>query len=354
MAVVTHMRLKHPDYRDFALSSSKSYAQEDTNSGSSNSGPNLTPTFGDPNTIPGLYRQDTATGQDRTATGSIYGDLNPVPSYSATPTYVGLKPQESDPAQFPQVHQEDEPSRIKELYPDISITVGETTMEPYEKSDWSVELLKGGRSDVKLPSMVKETPSGDQESAEVDKDHLKLKLKSYHNISFELTDRPKGSDQNGVDNLEPEVILHVNNIERREQGLADKSEEEDKLRSYSGISFEVSDTRNSKNEDKTGKIPEKNDKIDCGNDPLANCNGDDDHDVKQRLQSYPNISFEVTLTPNKRRERLKRPFEPEVILYDESDFAIDQEKQARRVLAPARLRGERVHGNLHVNTSLCL
>ena len=307
MAVVTHMRLKHPGSRGVALSSSKSYAaEEDTNSSSSNSGPHITSAFGPPNPI---------SGPD---TNSTYGVPNPMPSYSATPTYVGPRPKEA-----PKVHQEDgrsEPSRISELYPDISITVGETPMEPLEESDWSVEL-KSGRSDVKLPRVVKEIPSVEHESTEVD---LKLKLQSYHNISFKLTGR---SDENGVEDFEPEVILHENNNER---GPADNDEAEDKLKS--------------KKEDRTGKISETSDKIDYDNDPLANCNGDDDCDVKQRLQSYPNISFEVTLTPSKRRERLKRRFEPEVIMTTtESDFVMDQEKEVRRVLTPKRLQTVRVY-----------
>ena len=95
-------------------------------------------------------------------------------------------------------------------------------------------------------------------------------------------------------------------------------------------------------------MSETSDKIDYDNDPLANCNGDDDCDVKQRLQSYPNISFEVTLTPNKRRERLKRHFEPEVIMTTtESDFVMDQEKEVRRVSTPIKLHTVRVKGDFH-------
>ena len=313
MAVVTHMRLKHPSSRGVALSFSKSYADEDTNSSSSNSGPPPTSTFGVPNSISGPEVPTTC------------GVPNPMPSYSITPNYVGQ-------SRFPKVVLEDErtePSRISELYPDISITVGETVVEPFEKSDWSVEV-KSGKSDVELPRIFKETTGVEQESTKVD---LKLKLQSYQNISFKLT----GSQKNGFEELEPEVILHENNNDRPEQGPAEKDESEDKMKS-----IQATNTKHSKD----GQVSEKSDKIDYDNDPLANCNGDDDLDVKRRLQSYPNISFEVTLTPNKRRDRLKRKFEPEVIMYDESDFVIEQEKEARRVLTSTRFNSENVKENL--------
>ena len=299
MAVVTHMRLKHPQSRELALYSSKG----DTLSSNSDS------------------HQTSTLGDSSPTSRSDLKSTNGNPSYSVTPTFVAPKPKEAKISQS-------DPSRISDLYPHISITVGETLMEPVEHSDWSVEL-KGDSGEVKLPRIVKEKPSVELESSEVD---LKLKLQSYQGISFNLI----GSQQNGFEDLEPEVILHENNNEQSEQGPTSEKE--------------ATNTKHSKDEDRTARTSVTSDKID-ENDPLANCKSDDDLDAKQRLKSYPNISFEVTLTHNKRqemsptptksRDRFKKAIKEEVVTYD--DFVIDQEEQARRILTPiSRLQTFRV------------
>ena len=284
MAVITHMRLKHPEIRGVGLASSKSYAEGDTKNNTTNSGSNPKSTLGNSNPTP-VPEITTANG-----------DLN----YSVPPTHLGHKPQESLKIQQ---QERNDPSQISELYPDISITVGEALMETSQRSNWSVELTSGG-SDVQLPRVVKDMSRVEEESTKVD---LKLKLQSYQNISFKLTGSHSGADDSELEN----------NNDKPEQDPADK---------YPGISIEKTGTRHSKSE--------TSDKFD-DNDPLANCLGDEDCDVKRRLKSYPNISFEVTVSPNKKS--LKRSFEPEVIMYDETDFAMDQENEARRFLTPTRL-----------------
>ena len=75
MAVISHMRLKHPEIRGVGLSSSKSYDNSRSNSGS-----NPNSTFGSSNPVP-VPNSTIANGDHL--------------SHSGTPAYLGHKPQES-------------------------------------------------------------------------------------------------------------------------------------------------------------------------------------------------------------------------------------------------------------------